>query len=612
MISIGFSAPNILASIVNAKDFMVDVSVLKNQKFFWNSKNKIWEKNAVLYNEDLYDVLKIVDDVYFPEEIKNLIVHYEDTLPSELIKSEKIEKIDYSKLIKAPYGPIKGKHPYENFQDEDIRKALSQNRLLFNWTMGAGKSFATSVIYEYLRTYKNVDKMILLTSRIGTYNLQDELVKFCLHLNYDDISVFNSPKSFGKTNRKIFDDKNILNKKVLIFSYDSWKLMDNSYKEEKIPLDLFFGKKDRLLCLDECQYLTNPKSERSKSIMKYLKSFKYRYLFSATPADKNEKLYNICAILDPKLVKYLSYTKWINFYNDVGTYFSKYAINKKGWHEEDLEKLNNNLLQYSVKRNTQDVLDLPKLSLKEFNVEMDEKQRSLYKKVTNNIVNYCVKKGEEVENISNDIIRLAFSTISSFCENPNVLGESDSETVSPEIKELCKKYNYSKNYAKLDVADAIVEDEMEKGERGIIWYLHPKTKDSLIERYKKYNPIVVDSEKSEEERDELIKKFKTDKSHKILIASQNILATSVTLIECNWAIYLETSFSYEIYLQSTGRIYRIGQTRNVRLYHIWLSDSTDLFHKKAIDTKGELINRLFSTGNKLNLSQIKQLFEGEF
>ena len=107
--------------------------------------------------------------------------------------------------------------------------------------------------------------------------------------------------------------------------------------------------------------------------------------------------------------------------------------------------------------------------------------------------------------------------------------------------------------------------------------------------------------------------FKSNPEHKILIASQNILATSVTLIECTFAIYLETSFSFETYLQSTGRIYRIGQDKHVRFYHIWLNGSTDMFHVNAIETKRSLVDTLFSAKEKpvLSLAQMRDLFSGK-
>lgn len=600
----------------------MQVSVLKNQKFKWNPTTKYWEKSAVLYTDALYDVLRIVaDDVYFPEPIRDLIKDYPNRLPSELVQSSAIEKIDYGTIIKAPYGPIKGKEPYENYQDEDIRRSLRQNRFLFNWTMGLGKSFATSAIYEYLRVNKGVEKMILLTTRIGTYNLQNELSKFCLHLEKDDILVFNSPKSFMpfKT-RMIFDVPEVCSKHVIVFSYDSWKLMAAAYGDKpkgrtlNIPLDNFYGKgKDRLICLDECQQLSNPKSDRSKSLFKYMGCFKYRYLFSATPADKNEKLYSVCMLLDPKLVRYLKYGDWLAYYNDIGTWFSKYAINPKKWHEDDLALLNQELAKYSAKRDAKDCLDLPPAYTKTFTIDMSDKQKELYRVLTNDIVNNALKKNPGLDGASIDVIREAFSTVCSFCENPNILGTNTSQLVSDKTKEKCAKYNYSSDYAKLEVVDAIFEDEVNENEqRGILWYTHPKTKDVVVSRYEKYNPVIISAEMNEEERDAALKEFKSNPEHKVLIASQNILATSVTLIECTFAIYLETSFSYETYLQSTGRIYRIGQEQKVRFYHIWLNESTDLFHVNAINTKRSLVDTLFSAKEKpvLSLAQMKELFSG--
>lgn len=620
MISIGFESPNILAAVVNCKgnDFESCITILKNQKFTWNPEKKVWMKNAVLYNENLYDTLRIVTEVYFPDPVKEQIINYSKNLPSELIISQPVQSIDYSTIIKEPYKPIKGKEPFENFQDEDIRRSLSQNRFMFNWEMGCGKSFATAVIYEYLRVHNNVNKMILLTSRIGTYNLKGELSKFCKHLTEDDVQVFNSPKSFKESTRLIFDSEKVCDKSVLIFSYDSWKLMSSAYgdkprsKKTNIPLEKFFGESQKLICLDECHYLSNPKSIRSQAVFKYLKYFKYRYLFSATPADKPEKLYSILVMLDPKLCRYLKYTDWINKYNDVGTWFSSFAINKKGWHEKELNELNNELAFYSVKRKSKDVLNLPPYHVNTIEVDMSDKQKNLYKVITNEIVNNCVKKNPDMSGASVDIIREAFSIVTSFVENPNILATSSTEDISDAMKEKCAKYNYGSDYAKLDVIDAILEDEYENEQRGIIWYIHPKTKDVILERYAKYRPVVISADLTEDQRDAELKKFKSNPSHKLLIASQNILATSVTLTECTFAVYLETSFSFETYYQSTGRIYRIGQEQPVRVYHIWLRDSTDMFHVNAIEQKSDLVNLLFSAKRPtLSMSQLKDLFTGK-
>lgn len=621
MITLGFEKGNIVAGIVNTRDesdFKMCCSILKNQKFRWNPDKRQWEKSALMYNNDLYDVLKIITDVYFPDIVKQQIENYENTLPTEYEFYGDIEKIDYSKYVKLP--PYKGKHPYENYQDEDIRKALSRNRLLFNWGTGCGKSYATSVIYEYSRIERNVPKMILLTTRVGTLNLRKELCKFCNSLEPSNVAVFNSPKSFKKLagGRTIFDSEDICNKKVLVFSYDSWKLLASAYGDKKqgrktnIPLQLFTEGKECLLCLDEVHQLSNPKSERSKALFKYLNLFKYRYLFSATPADKPEKLYSLCRILDPNLIGFMKYDDWINKYNDVGTFFSKYAINKKKWHMEDLEKLNNRLGKYSVKRDSADVLDLPPCRTKTFYVEMGEKQQALYKAVVNDIVNECIKRHPDMASTTVDVIKEAFSTVMSFTENPNVLGASTSSFVTDAIKEKCKKYNYNSDFEKLEAIDAIIEDELDHDNRGILWYIHPLTKDVVKEKYSHLNPVVISAEMNPDERDLLLEEFIKNKNHKLLIASQNILATSVTITEASYAIYLETAFSYEIYTQSMGRIYRIGQKKPVRIYHVYYENTVDVFHEIALGKKADLSAFLFASEKKpvFSLQEMKNMFEG--
>ena len=622
MITLGFEKGNIIASIVNTKgdeDFKINCAVLKNQKFKYNPVLKQWEKPAVLYNTDLYDVLKIVTDVYFPDAVKEAILSWPDKLPSELKVDEEIKSIDYEKY--SDYKPYVGKHPFENYQDEDIRRALRQNRFLFAWKMGLGKSYATSIIYEYLRDKKNVQKMILFTSRIGTYNLKSELVKFCKSLNEDDICVINSPKSFKKLKikRTAFDYEEIYNKKILIFSYDSWKLVASAYgdtarnRQSNVPLQNFFQGSEWMVCFDECHYLSNPTSDRSKFIFRYLKNFKYRYLFSATPADKPEKLYSICLLLDPWLLGYLKYNDWVNKYNDVGTWYSKYAINKKKWHQGDLDLLNQKLASYSIKREAEDCLNLPKLKVKTFYIGLSEKQGKLYKELANDIVNNMIKKNPDLKSANIDVVREAFSTVMSFIENPLVLAKNESDTVSPDIKEKCAKYNYESDYEKLDVVDAILEDEFEYERRGIIWYTHPATKDILMKKYEHLKPIVIEAELSEEERFAQVAEFKKNTDHKILIASQKILASSITINEAKFAIYLETLFSYLDYEQSFGRIYRIGQSDEVHVYHIWYEKSVDIFHQIALNDKKDLTKVLFSAKEKptISLDNLRDLFEGK-
>lgn len=612
----------------NNQDFQSCVSGLKNKKFKFDPTSKKWKLNLALVQDDLYDILKLfTDKVYFPDYIKESIKNYYNLLPSELRKFE-FNELDFNNFLKFP--PIKGKEPFENYQIIDIKRALQQNRFLFNWEMGLGKSYATSFIYQYLKQYRNGGKMILFTSKIGTYNLRNEILKFCSDIRDDDIEVFSSVKSFDNLKKNLSKDKKILyrrifdldeinNKSILIFSYDSWKIISKAYEDSKqskklnIPLDNFYKDKIHLICFDECQKLSNPKSDRSKYIFKYLPYFDYRYEFSATPADKPEKLYSICLVLDPKLIEYLKYNEWIEKYNDVGTWFSKYAINKNKWRMEMLEDLNKKLLDYSSKRSSKECLNLPTLkNMEPIYIEMDSKQLFIYKTAVNELINKAIQEGKDNYELT-DAIRESFTSILTLIENPNVIDTNNlSDKFSLNVKKLCENYDYSKNYEKLNVVDDILEDELENEKRGIIWYIHPKTLDSLKERYSKLKPICITSDLNDEERSKLVEEFKSNDSHKLLLASINIMNTSITVNEATFAIYLENTYSYENYFQSLGRIYRIGQKEDVHIWHIYYKGTIDVYSESMLSKKEDLVKTLFSSERTfLNLTQIKQLFLGE-
>lgn len=632
MITLSVVGNELVAGVTgnDTEDFQRSVAGLKYKKFRYNVDDRTWRMNIAMVTDDLYNSLMLfTPKVYYPDYTRQIVENYTKNLPSEL----KVNPIDAGSVKWEDYvnfPPFKGKSPYENYQFEDITKAISQNRFLFNWEMGLGKSYATAFVYGFLNKNKGCSKMILFTSKIGTYNLASEMEKFCKDFKEEDVAVFSSAKSYDKLkkglpkelkplHRKIFDLPEVCNKRIIVFAYDAWKVMAAAYgdktrsKKKNVPLQNFFGDSVPLVCFDECQKLANPKSDRSKYIFKYLPNFPYRYEFSATPADKPEKLYSIGLVLDPCLIEYLKYDDWLNKHNDIGTYYSKYAINKARWHMDLIDKLNQNLLKYSAKRNAKDCLDLPPLKLmKPIMIDMDEKQTIIYRTAVNEIINAAIQSGKDGYGLA-DVVRDNFTSIQTLLENPNVAGpESNNKAFSDKVKALCGEYDYAKHFAKLEVVDDILEEEFESDRRGIIWYIHPKTLDALKERYAKLNPICITADCGDAERDALIEKFKKDKKHKILIASINIMNTSVTVNEATFAVYLENTYSYENYFQSMGRIYRIGQKEEVHIWHTYYKGTTNIYSKITLDKKQDLVKSLFSDQQiSLDLNQIRAIFLGE-
>lgn len=195
-----------------------------------------------------------------------------------------------------------------------------------------------------------------------------------------------------------------------------------------------------------------------------------------------------------------------------------------------------------------------------------------------------------------DSIMNMFGIFQLACENVECIKDTPSfEKFPVELQECINNYDWFKDNAKVPVIETIVDERInEDNERGIVWYYHPKTKDSLMKLLKKYNPIVIEAGMGPELMSDAIKQFKSDDKHKIIIASINIMNTSVTLTECKWNLYVERTFNYTIYSQSRGRIYRPGQKNMCRTYMMCFNNSIDNLQLQNLKQKGAVIDSLLN------------------
>ena len=77
------------------------------------------------------------------------------------------------------------------------------------------------------------------------------------------------------------------------------------------------------------------------------------------------------------------------------------------------------------------------------------------------------------------------------------------------------------------------------------------------------------------DRDLAIKRFKTDKSCKILIAAPAAAKEGLTLTAANHAVFYDRSFSLDDYLQAQDRIHRISQTCSCYVTNLIGSNTID-------------------------------------
>jgi len=557
--------------------FSTLVAQLKSIHGQFNIKTKKWMLDILQYDRvrgDLEELDTIVET--FPEQLEELRCG-----DPELVVLPHRARADYS-LVNFP--PIVGKAPHENFQRESILQGLQKNRYGFFLGQGSGKSYIASVLiaHYYLRD-KNVSKVLILSTAIGARNMLSELVYFIKGLDVRRAVVAT------KDNWKVFTD----DIDIVIASYNTFRLICNrerklqnirskNPKKPFLPLSSW-GTGNKMLILDESHLIANSQSQQGSLVALHSQEFYYRYLFSGTPADKPEKLYNQLRVMDRSLVHNLSYHSWLEEYAELGTRFSSWAI--RGWKHDKFEKLNQRVTpKYAMFLTSEELLTLPPHYIKKIYLTMTPSHRRLYESFIQEEVSNMMQSGKHT--VRDVINRFPYMMLA--VDNPSLLHNHSDKLATPTLAALSALK--TKDLERVAAAKDIVESH--DGEKGVLWVIHPKTAELYAEIFANLAPIVITGATEESERKSLVDAFQKDPKHQLLIANIDVLSTSITITAASYQVYLERSFAYVPYDQSIKRIYRIGQNKSVTTYILLYRDSLDLIRDKNLEGKGAVVKGL--------------------
>ena len=569
-------------SIENCAAFTSVIGLLRDGGFTFSRKTSLWKGNVFQLDKiraqlEDYDIVRLDE-----AELQTL----RDGTPELKISTERVAP-DWE-LLTCP--PIVGKPPYENFQKEDIASGLVRNRYAYFLGMGTGKTYIFSaLIAHYYKKWDKVGKVVLLTSNIGVLNIYYELFKFIKGLRPEEVAIADA------INRTPFSNP-LSSAKIIIMSYNSWRLVCNAYKKQQkitatkprkpfLPIERWLDGKPGMLILDESHLAAIPAAQQSHLLALHAGAFEYRYLFSGTPADKPEKQYNQFKILDEYLVHRMSFTDWLGVYAELGTRFSQFDVRE--WKYNKLEELNKRFTaKYGIYRNSEDVIELPVHYIKRVYLKMSSQQRRIYEEFIQTSLDDYAKSGEcDTRTITN---RFPYLMLAS--ENPTLLNkhiDKFGDRLASRILDFKPEH-----MTKLDALEDIIETH--EGEKGVVWVSHPATAAMIAERFSKLNPLVMTGETAEKDRKPILDAFEREPKHRILIANIKVLNTSVNITWATWQCYVERIFDYAPYEQSTKRIYRIGQKLPVTTYILLYENSLDILQDKNLTSKGKLVSSLMS------------------
>lgn len=551
--------------------------MLSIHKFRFNPKTKEW--CAPWFKLD--EVLPELEDVdTIDNRIPENMLEELGSGTQEQFRENERRIPDWSLLN---YGPITGKEPNELFQKKAITKGINYSSYCYFYGQGSGKSYiASAIIAHRLYKYHDCNKVLFVTTNIGVRNLYHELFKFIKGLDPDRVKIAD------KKYKNPFDD---LGTDIVITSYTSFRLVCDYYKKKAgisskapkkpfLPLEKWFGLNGKgLLILDESHCVANPTSQQSHLMALHAHLFKYRYLFSGTPADNPEKLYNQYNIIDPYLVYGLTFAQWKDKMAYLGTRYSMYQVRE--WKKDELEKQNQRFLKsYGEYFKTTDLVDLPDYNEKCIYIPMSPQHRQIYEAV----VQQDLQGKRTVRDVVNRFPYMMLGT-----DDPGLLIKHQ-DKFDINLGLLLNNFD-TKYLEKYDALQDIIDDN--PGEKIIVWVVHPSTAHRICERFSKQNPICITGDTPMNDRFGMVEDFKKG-NHNLLVAVIQTLSTSITITESKISVYFERDFNYTNYSQSQARNYRLGQNDDVVQYNLMYDKSLDCLSYKNLKNKGTLVDGLCS------------------
>lgn len=292
-----------------------------------------------------------------------------------------------------------------------------------------------------------------------------------------------------------------------------------------------------LVVLDEIQAIKNRGTEQTKAVKQLSRARAWG--LSGTPIENH--LDDLCSIYDflkPGLLPRESIT---------------------------VDQARAAIADYFLRRRKEDVLpDLPEKKAFDIWLGMEPKQRDAYERAAREGRVWLEELGEEI-------------TVQ------HVLA------LLQRLKMLCNRDPKSGHSAKLDRLGEMVEEAVSEGSKVLVFsqYLNEGV-NFIAERFDRYQPAVVTGAVSGSNRDRVVERFQSDDRCKLFVATPKSGGVGINLVAGNYVFHFDHWWNPATGLQAEDRVHRIGQQRDVFVYHFWTEGTVEERIHSILEKKQKL------------------------
>ena len=319
----------------------------------------------------------------------------------------------------------------------------------------------------------------------------------------------------------------------------------------------------KIVILDECQYIKNWKSARSKATKRLIKwkSVQSVIAISGTPIiNKPIEFYDVINLIDPTLFpsrklfkdRYCGPTK-----NEFAT--RGFSYNGATHTRELNRKLIDSIM---IRRKKEDVLkDLPAKTRTVIPVDIDN--RAEYRNANTNLIQWI--KEEHGKAAANK------------AKNAEALVRFE------KLKQLAVE-------GKMKTALTWIEDFLDSGEKLCVFATHKKVIDAVVSHFKKIGVVKITGETPSAQRQEAVDKFQNNPNCKLFVGNIKAAGVGITLTAASNSVFLELDWTPAAHDQAEDRIHRIGQKSACNIWYLLAEDTVEGEIATLLDKKRRVLN----------------------
>ena len=305
--------------------------------------------------------------------------------------------------------------------------------------------------------------------------------------------------------------------------------------------------------LDESQKIKNPDARLSICFHSLADGFVRRIIMTGTPvANRPYDIWSQIMFLDGGKALGNSFTE----FKDSLDLPSEFAETSE--YSKRLADIMDKIKHFSIRDTKQTAgLELPDKTILTHFVELEPCQNEIYAeyrdKMAYELQGTTSSSTDNAEDILKRLLRLV-----QCASNPSLIDKAYNELPGKYIKlvELFDDINVWSN-------------------KIIIWTGFIDNVEWLSRKIDQYMPQRVHGSMSVADRNESIRRFKTDANCRVLLATPGAAKEGLTLTVANHAIFYDRGFSLDDYLQAQDRIHRISQTEHCFVHNLIAKDTID-------------------------------------